>query len=176
MTISPTWIGRIRSARSILFGRGDDAFVCSFCGKDRHEAGNIVAGPGVAICSWCANLALEFSNAASVTADDGKVIDSFYIVEHPFCVLPGFRGEIDGEMAKCARELNCTLVSWAYSCGYGVFSDSLLVRIERPRTTNLDVLRETFIKMLLSGPILAAARPPDQEGIRPEDLNASNDD
>lgn len=145
---------RLRAIFRMLFGRGDDAVVCSFCGDDRHsERRIIVAGPGVAICSKCVQIASDWCFTGLVTPDEGKEIDTFLMFEHPTSLLPDFRAQIAEAIERCASELSCTLVGWSYACGYGEFSDSISVFIERSKTTNPAVLRETFIQMFLYGPI-----------------------
>ncbi|CDZ25612.1 ClpX C4-type zinc finger protein [Neorhizobium galegae] len=45
---------RLKGALSLLFGRGDDAAVCSFCGENRRTVEMIIAGPAAtAICNRC---------------------------------------------------------------------------------------------------------------------------
>jgi hypothetical protein len=153
MKFNPSVSQRLRAALRVIFGTGDDAVICSFCGDDRHSAGgNIVTGPGVAICSRCAQIAGDWCFTGSVTPDEGNEIDTFLIFEHPAKVLPSFRSQIGEEMERCARELSCELVSWGYSCGYGELSDSISVFVERSKETNSAVLRETFIRMFVLAP------------------------
>jgi|GEM_PF-5876340 len=45
---------RLKGALSLLFGRGDDGAVCSFCGENRRTVEMIIAGPAAtAICNRC---------------------------------------------------------------------------------------------------------------------------
>ncbi|MDR6818318.1 hypothetical protein J2X76_003495 [Neorhizobium sp. 2083] len=45
---------RLKGALSLLFGRGDDEAVCSFCGENRRSVEMIIAGPAAtAICNRC---------------------------------------------------------------------------------------------------------------------------
>lgn len=152
MTTAPTFSERIRSARTILFGKGDDAVVCSFCGKDRHETGDIVTGPGVAICNQCAGIAQNwvFSNSLGA-ATEGKTFDTFLVLEQAASVIPEARAAIPGELSHCAAELSCDLICWSYFCGNGRMGDGLSVHIQAPATANITILRETFSRMYLSG-------------------------
>ncbi|WP_037456501.1 ClpX C4-type zinc finger protein [Sinorhizobium fredii] len=91
--------GRLRAARRILFGRGDNAIVCSFCGEDRHGgARNIVTGPDVAICGKCAQTASDWCALASLKPQDGNEIDTFPIFKLPASLLPSFRAHIAQEL------------------------------------------------------------------------------
>ncbi|APG93116.1 ClpX C4-type zinc finger protein [Sinorhizobium americanum] len=148
---SPSIPERLRAARRILFGRGDNAIVCSFCGEDRHgDVRNIVTGPGVAICGKCAQIAGEWCAVASLKPEAGNEIDTFPIFEHPVSLLPSFRADIAEEMERCASALSCKLHGWGYGRGYGELYDALSVFVERPKGTNTAIFRETFIRMLLS--------------------------
>ncbi|WP_117192469.1 ClpX C4-type zinc finger protein [Rhizobium terrae] len=45
---------RLKGAWSLLFGRGDDGAVCSFCSQNRRAVEMIIAGPAsTAICNRC---------------------------------------------------------------------------------------------------------------------------
>jgi hypothetical protein len=45
---------RLKGAISLVFGRGENGTVCSFCGQNRHAVELIVAGPATAaICNRC---------------------------------------------------------------------------------------------------------------------------
>jgi hypothetical protein len=44
---------------------------CSFCGKDRKKAGELVAGPGVHICEACVGLCSRILTGKPTAAFDG---------------------------------------------------------------------------------------------------------
>lgn len=51
---------RLKGALSLLFGRGDNGTVCSFCASNRRAVEMIIAGPAVtAICNRCVMLCNE---------------------------------------------------------------------------------------------------------------------
>jgi hypothetical protein len=152
MKISPSISERLRAARRILFARGDDAIICSFCGENRHgDVRNIVAGPGVAICGKCAQTANDWCAVASLTPEDGNEIDTFPIFEHPASLLPSFRAHVAQELERCANELSCRLIGWGYGCGYGELYDSMSVFVEMPKGRNTTVFRDTFITLFVHG-------------------------
>ncbi|MDW9620220.1 ClpX C4-type zinc finger protein [Sinorhizobium meliloti] len=149
---SPSISERLRAARRILFGRGDNAIVCSFCGEDRHsDARNIVTGPGVAVCGKCAQIASDWCALASLRPEDGNEIDTFPIFEHPASLIPSFRAHIAQELERCAGELSCRLIGWGYGCGYGELHDSVSIFVEMPKGRNIALFRETFIRSFLHG-------------------------
>jgi hypothetical protein len=139
----------LRGARITLFGQGDDAVVCSFCGKDRHETGcDIVAGPGVAICESCASLAVGYAHSQKLGAvPEGRIGDVVAMFDCPATLLPPHRVSLNGDLARCANELSCELVSWGYFCGEGRVGDGLSVHIHAPAGANLPLLRESFRRL-----------------------------
>lgn len=144
---------RFHGAWRILTGRGDDATVCSFCGKNRHDdANNIVAGPGVAICGQCIEIASKWKTLASVVPEDGMDLDSFDIWEDQASLLPHVRQELDALFQNSASQLSSTLISWGYARGYPPFADGLSVFVQRPAYANTEIYRNTFIRMLIWGP------------------------
>ena len=155
---SPGWRERLRSARQLLrgagvtlLGRGDDAVVCSFCGKDRHVTGcDIVAGPGVAICESCASLAVSYAHSQKLgPVPEGRTGDVVAMFEFPATLLPPHRVSLDDDLASCAGELSCELISWGYFCGEGRVGDGLSVHIHAPAGANLPLLRESFRRFYL---------------------------
>ncbi len=139
----------LRGAGTALLGRGDDAVVCSFCGKDRHETGcDIVAGPGVSICEACASLAVGYAHSLKLGAvPEGRTGDVVAMFDHPATLLPPHRVSLNGDLARCASELSCELVSWGYFCGEGRVGDGLSVHIHAPAGANLPLLRESFRRL-----------------------------
>jgi hypothetical protein len=139
----------LRGARITLFGQGDDAVVCSFCGKDRHETGcDIVAAPGVAICESCASLAVGYAHSQKLGAvPEGRIGDVVAMFDCPATLLPPHRVSLNGDLARCANELSCELVSWGYFCGEGRVGDGLSVHIHAPAGANLPLLRESFRRL-----------------------------
>ncbi len=72
---------RLKGAWSLLFGRGDNATVCSFCGQSRHAVEQLIAGPGAtSICNRCIFLCNQV------------------LLEH--AGPPGFRRHAEGAHAK----------------------------------------------------------------------------
>lgn len=153
MDMKITLAERLKTARTVLLGRGDDALVCSFCGKNRHEVGYLVRGPGANICSWCTSIAHLFIVNAELTPAPDKAIETFLVIEEPAKLLPVFQASLGPVLSQCAHELHCKLMTWSYSDGGEVMSDSLSVTVEIDRGTNLSVFRETFNRMTLIGPL-----------------------
>jgi hypothetical protein len=149
MHISPSFGERVRGALRLLKGRGDDAVVCSFCGEDRHaNVGNIVSGPGVAICGACVDIAMNWKTLASAKPDEGKELDSFPLFEHPASLLPESRATLNDLIEDCAAELSSSLIGWSYARGYGDFTDGISVFVQRPQGANGQVYQQTFTRML----------------------------
>ena len=57
-------------------GNNKDDFCCSFCGKGRDEAGQLIAGPGVYICDECIELCHNMLYPETVKTDKGKKQDT----------------------------------------------------------------------------------------------------
>ncbi len=149
MQFNPSFGERVRGALRLLKGRQDDAVICSFCGADRHAgAGNIVGGPGVAICAECIDIAMGWKTLASARAAEGMELDTFPLFADPGCLLPRTRAVLNDLIEDCATDLSSTLIGWSYARGYGDFTDGISVFVQRPAGVNAAVYRETFVRML----------------------------
>lgn len=142
---------RVQAARRVLFGQGDNAVICSFCGKSRQDGvGNIIAGPGVAICASCARIAMDWDLTDNFPKITGTTIDTFSIFyQHQACLLPHHRRLIDDELQWCAGELNAELIGWNYGWAKGDFVDGLTVYVRTRENVNITVFRETFTQTYL---------------------------
>jgi hypothetical protein len=142
---------RFHAARRVLLGRGDNAVICSFCGKSRHDGvGNIIAGPGVAICASCAQTAVSWNLTTYFQDVSGTQIDTFQIFyQHQACLLSENRRRIDDELNRCAEELNAELMGWTYGWAKGDFVDGLAVYLRIGSSVNIAVFRETFTQSYL---------------------------
>lgn len=150
MVASPTLSERLRATRRILFGRGDDAVACSFCGRDRLGGSDIVAGPGVAICGSCAHVALEYISAqqAGAALPEGTSETGVIVMESPACLLPDFQATIAEDLTVAAASLSCAVRGWSYACGAEA-GDHLSVRLARPAHVSAEDLTERFIAAFL---------------------------
>ncbi len=142
---------RLLAARRVLFGQGDNAVICSFCGKSRQDGvGNIIAGPGVAICASCARIAMDWDLTDNFPKITGTTIDTFSIFyQHQACLLPQHRRQIDDELHWCAGELNAELIGWNYGWAKGDFVDGLTVYVRTRDNMNIAIFRETFTQTYL---------------------------
>lgn len=142
---------RIGAARRALFATEDNAIICSFCGKNRNDGvGNIISGPGVAICASCARIAVDWNLTEYFVKIDGATIDTFSIFyQHQACLLPRHRSQINEELQRCADELDTELLGWTYGCAKGDFVDGLTVYVRVRNDVNIAIFRETFTQLYL---------------------------
>ncbi|MBP1878604.1 hypothetical protein G6L37_25110 [Agrobacterium rubi] len=142
---------RLHAARRVLFGRSDNAVICSFCGKSRQDGvGNIVAGPRVAICASCARIALDWNLTSYFQDITGTTIDTFSIFyQHQACLLSQHRSQIDEELQWCAGAFDAELMGWNYGWAKGDFVDGLTVYVRIRNDVNIAIFRETFTQTYL---------------------------
>lgn len=153
------WQDRLRAARRILFGRGDDAVACSFCGRDRLQTTTIICGPGVAICGACAAMALEFAGEQGLAeTPPGMAAVGLMLIEVPACLLPQRRATLAADLAAAAAPAQCRLLGWAYRCNIRA-GDLLSVHVAiAPETSGEAVAAR------LSAAMLGAAGPGGRPG------------
>ena len=145
----PSLRERLRAARWMLFGRGDDAVVCSFCGADRSKRHRIVAGPGVAICDDCVNVA-EWSVARHPFGQPppGMRYETVGLIEPGTQLDAGAQGKIAQVLPTIVRAAGCELYSWGYLTGPAKSDDWLIAELVMPQTLDREeivrVLQEAF--------------------------------
>lgn len=150
MDAAPTVSERLRAARRMLFGRGDDAVACSFCGRDRLGGSDIVAGPRVAICGACAHTALEaiWAQSAQRSPPGTWALDVIVSIA-PICLVPAARADLPAHLARTAGEFGCTVLGWSLTSGTREDGDYLYVRLARPDDETSPNLHESFLDAVL---------------------------
>lgn len=122
---------RLRGAGRILFGRLDDAEVCSFCARERHGGESIVAGPGVAICGACAHFALSsILWQSDASPPEGMAEFGAMVLDAPACLLRERRASIERDLLAAAERASCRVLGWSYACNPRD-GDHLSVRLAR---------------------------------------------
>jgi len=135
---------RVQGAIRILLGRGDNAEICSFCGRSRVSGETIIAGPGVAICGTCAFLALDYVATRNdpVVPHPMSEVGLTPILE-PTCLLPSHRATLAADLAAAAASVPCHLVGWSYSCNSRT-GDHLAVRVACSEDMDKEHVHEQF--------------------------------
>ena len=142
---------RLAGAGRILFGRGDNATCCSFCGRARLVGETIVAGPGVAICGHCAHLSLNVILLADdAPATQGSAMTEVMPLADPCCLLPSRRETLEADLAAAARAVRGVLLGWSYTRSAGG-RDYLSVRLGHDGTESGEAVSERFIAAFLQG-------------------------
>ena len=150
---SPSFASRLRGARRILFGRGDDAVICSFCGGDRLGGHDIVAGPDVAICGSCAHTAMDSIWTQSAPPPSaGKRALGVIVSVSPLCLLPAVRASLPGDLARIAAEFGCDVLGWSLTSGTREDGDYLFVQLARPDDETKPNLHAEFTEAVLAPP------------------------
>jgi len=135
---------RMQGAIRILLGRGDNAEVCSFCGRFRLSGETIIAGPGVAICGTCAFLALDYVGTRNEPAVALPLIEvGLMPILEPTCLLPSHRATLAADLAAAAASVPCHLVGWSYSCSSRT-GDHLAVRVACTEDMDKELVHERF--------------------------------
>ena len=149
----PSFADRLRGARSILFGRGDDAVICSFCGRDRFGGQDIVAGPAVAICGACAHAAMEsiWTQSAPPPPAGRRALDVIVSVA-PICLLPAVRASLPGDLSRIATEMGCEVLGWSLSSSTREDGDYLFVQLARPDDATRPDLHDVIDAVLAPWP------------------------
>ncbi|MES5099264.1 ClpX C4-type zinc finger protein [Agrobacterium sp. BA1120] len=142
---------RLLAARRVLFGQGDNAVICSFCGKSRQDGvGNIIAGPGVAICASCSHIASHLNIIEDFSEVEGTLVHVLSIFfDHQACLLPERRSRMHAELLECASELDAKIVGWTYGWAENDFGDVLMVYARVRRDVNLAIFQDTFTEFFL---------------------------
>lgn len=134
MSSSVAPLERIRGAARMLFGRGDDAFACSFCGRGKHAGETIVCGPGVAICAGCAHLALHaVTSATDAQTRTGEKGVGVLVHDVPASLLPAYRATLEADLAAAAVCVQGRLLGWSYTCDHEA-GDWIAVSLARSET------------------------------------------
>ncbi|MER2605147.1 MAG: ClpX C4-type zinc finger protein [Siculibacillus sp.] len=145
---------RLRALGRRLFSTEELEPVCSFCGADRHAGkGNIIAGPGVAICGHCAGLAASWNLTSEHRPSEGNEVDVVSVFEEAASLLPAHRGRLGAEIERVAAALSCRAIGWGYGCGLGAWGDTITVWVERSGDADAATFRQTFARMILFGEI-----------------------
>ncbi|MFD2441219.1 ClpX C4-type zinc finger protein [Paracoccus kondratievae] len=135
---------RVQGACRLLFGRGDNALICSFCGRSRISGETVVAGPGVAICGSCSFLALDSIEGQTASSEIKDLTQTGVMpLLEPMCLLPALRERLAEDLSAAAASVHCDLVGWSYHCSSST-GDYLSVRLSRPKELPGDLLHEQF--------------------------------
>jgi hypothetical protein len=144
-----TLIQRVKGAARILFGRGDNATCCSFCGKAKLSGETIIAGPGVAICGSCAHLSLNMILLRDdAPAPQGSVMTEVMPLAEPSCLLPSCRETLEADLAAAAHAVSAVLLGWSYTRSAGG-SDYLSVRVGHAGSESGETISARFIAAFL---------------------------
>lgn len=141
---------RLQAAVRVLFARGDNGTICSFCGRSPILGETIVAGPGVAICASCAYLALDFV----AVRGDGAIPNGLFEVGlmpllEPICLLPSGRMTLEADLTAAAQGVPCQLMGWSYNCN-SRGGDYLSVRVACAEDIASEEVHRRFIDTFLS--------------------------
>ncbi len=125
--IGPTATERFRAAFRLLTKGGDDAVICSFCGKGRDKLSHIVAGPGVAICWDCARIAANIAYDLTMHPVTGgsRWITVAPVLEPSEKLTSSQRSALHETLTQQAVAHGCELLTWHYVCGHQVAGDYL---------------------------------------------------
>lgn len=139
MRIAPASIRkRLKAAFRILFGKGDEGVCCSFCGKSRHATNWIVAGPGVAICGDCANIAVDvtYFHIAPPVKEGFKPFVVGPMVEQTRARNLAIYDHVRGWLDETAAGMSARVICWHARCGNSNVDDyiSAAIAVE----TNVD--------------------------------------
>lgn len=137
MRITPSALTvRLRAATRLVLARGDDAVVCSFCGRDRRQVARLVCGPGVAICDECARVVVDFAAASGqVPPGAGRQLLTVTPV-----LDPGERLTTEQQvrlpevLTQCAAIADGRLAGWSYRVSPEV-GDHLTFDVSYPAET-----------------------------------------
>ena len=144
-SVNISFVERLLAARRILFGIGDNAACCSFCGRSKLSGETIVAGPGVAICGRCAHLSFNLiALQDDAAAPQSKVLTEVMLLAEPCCLLPSRRKTLEADLSAAAVAVPVTLQGWTYTRRAGG-SDYLSVRVAHAGTESSDVVCTRFI-------------------------------
>lgn len=125
---------RIRGAARMLFGRGDNAIACSFCGRGKHAGETIVYGPGVAICAGCAHFALHVVTAGTdAQARAVEQVIGVTVHDVPASLLPACRATLEADLVAAAACVQGRLLGWSYTCDHEA-GDWIAVSLARSET------------------------------------------
>lgn len=144
---------RLKGAFSLIFGRGDNRTVCSFCACNRHAVETIIAGPAaISICNRCVMLCnqilLENSDIQQFRCHaDEPHEQTFGIVLHHEEALLGEseRIALDPMLHRLVATLPETrLVGWSFSHAQDRF-DMLTVSVVTTSTISHHEIEEMAV-------------------------------
>jgi ClpX C4-type zinc finger len=144
--INPSVTTRFKAAARLLFRRGDDGIVCSFCGRSRWKTGKIVAGPGVAICEDCAMIAATVGYANSLgPVPEGKCLVSVpsMLNQAEKLAKEQFR-DLEEIISKAATNHNATVVTFLFRLSAPEAADYLSLDVLCEEGTDVPAIQKSI--------------------------------